>query len=157
MKKNYLFLISDNLEVIQKIKELTKQLDPQIEVDYQSFSTQSWTENLESPFLRSRMMGKAMNLPGQTDEIISINGHGIQSSQAGNVVKFPRTGQVSGQLASMEQIEKAAFLQAIEGCRGNLSLAAKTLGVGRATLYRKLKYYAIDHKDLKGRNRKKVA
>lgn len=157
MKKDYLFLVSDKLEVIEKVKALLTQLDPQVKLEYQNYSSQSWTENLESPFLRSRMMEKPMNLPGQEETVMSINGQSVQASQAGNVVKFPRTGQVSGQMASMEQIEKAAFLQAIEGCRGNLSLAAKTLGVGRATLYRKLKYYGIDQKDLKGRSRKKVA
>lgn len=157
MKKDYLFLISDKLDVIEKLKSLLKQLDPQISLEYQHYSSQSWTENLESPFLRSRMMGKPMSLPGQDDALLSINGESVQANQAGNVVRFPRNGQVAGQMASMEQIEKAAFLQTIESCRGNLSLAAKTLGVGRATLYRKLKYYGIDQKDLKGRSRKKVA
>jgi transcriptional regulator of acetoin/glycerol metabolism len=58
---------------------------------------------------------------------------------------------------TLEQLEKAAIIQAIEACRGNLSLAAKSLGLGRATLYRKLRVYSIDPKDMKSKNKRRVA
>lgn len=43
----------------------------------------------------------------------------------------------------LEEIEKQTILQAIEKCEGNLSKAAKELGMGRSTLYRKLDKYGI--------------
>ncbi len=43
----------------------------------------------------------------------------------------------------LEEIEKQTILQAIKKCEGNLSKAAKELGMGRSTLYRKLEKYGI--------------
>jgi len=40
-------------------------------------------------------------------------------------------------------IEKKAIAHAIRCCQGNVSLAAKKLGLGQATLYRKIKKYGI--------------
>ena len=44
---------------------------------------------------------------------------------------------------NVEDIEKSAIEAAIEKHRGNLSNAAKELGMGRTTLYRKLERYNI--------------
>jgi DNA-binding NtrC family response regulator len=44
---------------------------------------------------------------------------------------------------NVEEIEKAAILQAIDKHHGNLSNAARELGMGRTTLYRKLERYNI--------------
>jgi len=43
----------------------------------------------------------------------------------------------------MEDYEKAAILNAIKKCRGNLTKAAMELGFGRSTLYRKMKKYQL--------------
>ena len=43
----------------------------------------------------------------------------------------------------LEELEKRAILQAIEITKGDRSLAADLLGIGRTTLYRKLKSYGI--------------
>ena len=40
--------------------------------------------------------------------------------------------------------EKTLVLRALEECRGNRSLAARKLGIGRRTLYRKLAEYGVD-------------
>jgi transcriptional regulator of acetoin/glycerol metabolism len=45
----------------------------------------------------------------------------------------------SRRLSAIEQAERAAILQAMERAGGNKSQAAAMLGIGRATLYRKLK------------------
>jgi DNA-binding NtrC family response regulator len=44
----------------------------------------------------------------------------------------------------MNDLEAQAIEQAIHAYRGNLTEAAKALGIGRATLYRKVKLYNID-------------
>lgn len=46
-------------------------------------------------------------------------------------------------LTNIEDLEKAAILKAIQNNNGNLSKAAKELGLGRTTLYRKMQKYDI--------------
>ena len=41
-------------------------------------------------------------------------------------------------MGRLEQVERQAVLDAIAGARGNMSLAARTLGISRSTLYVKL-------------------
>jgi transcriptional regulator with GAF, ATPase, and Fis domain len=164
--KNKIYLVTDSLDVIQKIKTLVESNGFNLDIDLQVFSKLSWSENLENPFLRSSLMDKPMLLPGGLNELnrnpyeagsVSVNGLDIDQSNIHNVVDFPKTGRVSGQVVSMDQIEKAAIIQAIEACQGNLSLAAKSLGLGRATLYRKLKNYSIEPKEIKNKSKRKVA
>lgn len=163
--KNKIYLVTDSVEIIQKLRTFTESQGPNHELDLQVFSKVAWSENLESPFLRARLMDKPMLLPGskmdggseENSGVVTLMGQDIHSGNIDNVVSFPKTGQMSGQVVSMQQLEKAAIIQAIESCRGNLSLAAKSLGLGRATLYRKLKQYSIEPKELKNKVRRKVA
>lgn len=55
---------------------------------------------------------------------------------------------------TMEQLECEAISKAIVAHKGNLSEAAKSLNIGRATLYRKVKQYQINTKEART---KKVA
>jgi DNA-binding NtrC family response regulator len=52
-------------------------------------------------------------------------------------------GAVSLDVVPLTEIEKRAILQAIEITKGDRSLAADLLGIGRTTLYRKLKSYGL--------------
>jgi len=47
------------------------------------------------------------------------------------------------EIVPLEELERRAILQALAALDGNMSLAAKRLGLGRATLYRKLSQYGI--------------
>jgi len=42
---------------------------------------------------------------------------------------------------NIEEVEKATIAKALEECGGNISLASRQLGMGRTTLYRKMKKY----------------
>ena len=44
----------------------------------------------------------------------------------------------------LKEIEKSAIIYALQYFRGNIKAAAQALGIGRATLHRKLKEYGID-------------
>jgi len=50
---------------------------------------------------------------------------------------------VSEAPASLEVSERAAIISAIRLCSGNLTAAAKSLGVSRSTLYRKIERYRL--------------
>lgn len=39
---------------------------------------------------------------------------------------------------SLENVERGAIVRALQGANGNVSSAARTLGISRSTLYRKL-------------------
>jgi two-component system response regulator HydG len=51
--------------------------------------------------------------------------------------------ELQAESSRMEDYEKVAILNAINKCKGNLSKAAKELGFGRSTLYRKMKKYQL--------------
>ena len=46
-------------------------------------------------------------------------------------------------LASLPQVERQTILRVLEECRGNITEACRRLGIGRTTLYRKLKKYHL--------------
>lgn len=48
-----------------------------------------------------------------------------------------------GEILPMEEIEKRAVVIALKLYRGNVAEAAKKLGMGNATLYRRMKAYKI--------------
>lgn len=79
-------------------------------------------------------------------------GQGMPSLSSGsspvmgsNVLQFPGAQQSSSSsVATINDLEAQAIEKAIQSFRGNLTEAAKALGIGRATLYRKVKLYNID-------------
>ena len=48
------------------------------------------------------------------------------------------------QATSLEETERAAIARAVHGAHGNLAQAARSLGVSRSTLYRKLEIYQLE-------------
>ena len=46
-------------------------------------------------------------------------------------------------LESLEDVEKAAITEMLKRCKGNRSRAAKRLGIGRSSLWRKIKKYGL--------------
>lgn len=47
-------------------------------------------------------------------------------------------------LLTLDEIEKSAILKTIQELNGNIAAAAKVLGIGRSTMYRKMKKYNIE-------------
>jgi transcriptional regulator with PAS, ATPase and Fis domain len=60
----------------------------------------------------------------------------LQQTERGAV---PRTG-----VQSLDDVERNTILQALAECHGNKKKAAERLGIQRATLYNKMKRYAIE-------------
>jgi len=63
----------------------------------------------------------------------------LKSLERGILESIAQKGVVWPAFLSLEEMEKELIRQAVIYSRGNLSLAAKALGIGRSTLYRKLK------------------
>ncbi len=69
------------------------------------------------------------------------------TTEGAKVLPFPgahNSGDSKRGVATINQLESVAIEQAIGAFKGNLTEAAKALGIGRATLYRKVKQYNID-------------
>jgi DNA-binding NtrC family response regulator len=62
----------------------------------------------------------------------------------GSQAAMPRAAaQGTASILPLAEVERSAILQAIEHTKGDRTLAAAMLGIGRTTLYRKLKEYGL--------------
>lgn len=57
----------------------------------------------------------------------------------------PSSGAAAPRFTAMERTERNAMISALEQAGGHVGDAAQLLGVGQATVYRKIKYYQIPH------------
>ncbi len=131
MARSFVYIVSENPEVVDKVKKSTEGQD----VSHFTYSGQQWREGLENPFFRSQLVN---GVPALSTGTSPLTGETIN-----NVVSFPGTNP-DGKVQKMEDLEAKAIESAINQYKGNLTEAAKALGIGRATLYRKVKQYHID-------------
>lgn len=67
-----------------------------------------------------------------------------------NIPSYVKPKEVSddsnskAQLLTLDEIEKSAIVKTIQEVSGNIAAAAKILGIGRSTMYRKMKKYNIE-------------
>ena len=81
---------------------------------------------------------------GQTDSTGHSTGTAKVLPFPGTPGYAPSTGDSRRSVVTIDQVESVAIENAIAAFKGNLTEAAKALGIGRATLYRKVKAYNID-------------
>lgn len=117
MPYSKLIIVSDDSVVIHRGQEFAQTMGIQCEVQSPSYSLSA------APTLSSG------NSP-------------VNHVPMNNVVQFP--GNMSNGVATINDLEAQAIEKAIASFRGNLTEAAKALGIGRATLYRKVKLYNLD-------------
>lgn len=133
MARSFVYIVSDSPEVVEKVK---KSCEGQ-EVSFYTYAGQQWREGLDNPFFRSQLVNGVPALSTGTNPLTTTEAAG------NNVVAFPmQNGE--GKVQKMEDLEAKAIETAINQYKGNLTEAAKALGIGRATLYRKVKQYHID-------------
>ena len=131
MARSFVYIVSENPEVIEKVKKSTEGQ----EVSYFTYAGQQWREGLDNPFFRSQLVNGVPALSTGTNPLTTDN--------MNNVVSFPGVNP-EVKIQKMEDLEAKAIESAINQFKGNLTEAAKALGIGRATLYRKVKQYHID-------------
>ena len=122
-----LIFISDNQDDIHKARQWSNEHNYNIK----TFTSLQWQNGLSNPAFRSRFLATH------------------HSSTMGQVVPFPDNASKQSEIASpststIKDVEKVAIQEAIYVFKGNLTKTAASLGIGRATLYRKVKLYNID-------------
>ncbi len=120
MARSKVIVVSDDHEIIQKARNFAYTMGLNLEI----FSVSQWEE-------------KNMESANNVQDLIS--GHSVN-----NVIPFPGSGGKLKKVKTINELESVAIENAIHEYRGNLTEAAKALGIGRATLYRKVKQYDID-------------
>ncbi len=141
MARSFVYIVSENPEVIEQVKKSCEGQD----VSFYNYVGQQWREGLDNPFFRSQLVN---GVPA-----LSMGMSPLTSEPMNNLVNFPGM-QPEGKVQKMEDLEAKAIESAINQYKGNLTEAAKALGIGRATLYRKVKQYHIDPSQAR---RRKVA
>jgi DNA-binding NtrC family response regulator len=131
MARSFVYIVSENPEVVEKVKKSAEGQD----VSFFTYSGHQWREGLDNPFFRSQLVN---GVPA-----LSTGMSPLTAETTNNVVSFPGAGP-DGKIQKMEDLEAKAIESAINQYKGNLTEAAKALGIGRATLYRKVKQYHID-------------
>lgn len=144
MARSFVYIVSETPEVAEKVKKSCEGQD----VSFYTYSGQQWREGLDNPFFRSQLVNGVPSLSTGTNPV-------TVETAGSNVVAFPTPQAETVKVQKMEDIEAKAIESAITQYKGNLTEAAKALGIGRATLYRKVKQYHIDPSQ--ARRRKVVA
>jgi DNA-binding NtrC family response regulator len=127
-----MIVVSDSQETIENTKKYWENHD----VTVQAYSSAQWREGMDNAFFRQQLVaGVPALITGSSP---------LNSDVTGNVIQFPTASTAAGNVQKMEELEAHAIENAIVQYKGNLTEAAKALGIGRATLYRKVKQYHID-------------
>ena len=143
MSKPTMYLISDDHDVIEKARKYWEGSSVSLTV----FSPSQWKDGLDNVSFRSQLGG------GGVPSLVGGGGQGVFSGNQtpsmngglpNNVVQFPVRVSSPDGVQKISSMEALAIENAISQYRGNLTEAAKALGIGRATLYRKVKQYNID-------------
>ncbi len=138
MVRSKFIVVSDDQVLIQKAQQFGQLNGVSVQV--------------MSPEQYESMQQKSSDIPSL------VPGH--SAVEGGKILQFPGTGYTPSvesrpTVTTINQLEATAIENAIMAFKGNLTEAAKALGIGRATLYRKVKQYNIDPSA--ARNRKKAA
>ncbi len=137
MPRTMVFIVTDDAETAEKAKTA---LTP-YGVATNTYGSWQWKEGMDNAFFRSQLVAGLPALSSGSSPVDNRN----------NVLPFPGTvaavnssSNYDSKVATMNELESKAIENAILQFRGNLTEAAKALGIGRATLYRKVKQYQID-------------
>ena len=147
MGRSSFVVISEDQSLIQKAQQFGQMHGVTVQV----MAAEQW-ESMQS----ASGLGVPSLISGgfAANGMVSGSGSGSGLGEGAKVLPFPGTGWSNGGasgsgdprkgVATINQLESVAIENAIQAFKGNLTEAAKALGIGRATLYRKVKQYNID-------------
>lgn len=131
-----MIVVSDDNDFIVSAKALCESKGGTVKV----FSESEWSRQANTPGFAHSLVGGVVPLSVGTQPV----------TEGAKILQFPQGGQVGQhttsdhRVATINELENVAIQNAIHSFNGNLTEAAKALGIGRATLYRKVKQYNID-------------
>ena len=150
MARNLCIVVGDDFTLQQNAKTWGQENG----VTVVTYSVSQWESGLENSSFRSNIHLEPVTLnPGMLNNTLST---GMPNDlSGGKVLPFPALQPQADfkRVHTFEEMESEAIKQAIMEFRGNLTEAAKALGIGRATLYRKVKQYSIDPSMARGRGK----
>ncbi len=134
MARTMVVLVGDDRDQCEKLKTMSQGMGCNVHI----FAPTEWAKALHDPSTRQRLMGE---IPALSTGMNPLGGEGAK------ILQFPQAstgGDDGGKVRTINELESIAIENAIHEFGGNLTEAAKALGIGRATLYRKVKQYNID-------------
>lgn len=134
MGHSMLILVSDNFEVIQSAKSFANHHGLVVKV----YSTSEWEA-------KNAGTSPTLNMDVSMDDNVGAT---ILPFRPGSEASSKASPD---QVCTMNELESVAIKNAIFKFKGNLTEASKALGIGRATLYRKVKQYNIDPSEARRR------
>jgi DNA-binding NtrC family response regulator len=132
MARTTVILVGDDRDQTEKLKTLSQGMGCTVHV----FSPQEWQKNQEDQGARRSLTG----------EVPALSVGSSPVTEGAKILQFPQPAMNSDdkKVRTINELESIAIENAILEYGGNLTEAAKALGIGRATLYRKVKQYNID-------------
>lgn len=132
MVRSFFIVVSDDQALIQKAQQFGQMHGVAVQTmspeQYESFKGSNASEVPALAVGNHAVEGaKVLQFPGP--QYSHTNEQGFEARRG---------------VATINQLESVAIENAIAAFKGNLTEAAKALGIGRATLYRKVKQYNID-------------
>lgn len=131
-----LIVVCDDQIQVERAKSFGQSLG----LTVKTYSTGEWQRGLQDPNFRSQVGGDLPSLAVGSQPV----------DEGAKILPFPGPGAASAhvedpkKVRTINELESIAIENAIHEYNGNLTEAAKALGIGRATLYRKVKQYNID-------------
>lgn len=132
MARTTVILVGDDRDVCEKLKTYGQGMSCTVH----TFTPGEWQRGLNDAHFRARMGG---DIPALSVGASPVN-------EGAKILQFPQpnAGGDDKKVRTINELESIAIENAIHEYGGNLTEAAKALGIGRATLYRKVKQYNID-------------
>lgn len=127
-------LVGDDRDQCEKLRTLSQGMGCTVHM----FTPNEWAKTLSDPGARARLSGEVPALSVGLNPI----------TEGAKILQFPQPSlggmEDDKKVRTINELESIAIENAIHEFGGNLTEAAKALGIGRATLYRKVKQYNID-------------
>lgn len=134
MARPMFILVSDNREHHEKVKTYGNSMGYSV----QCYTPSEWGRGLQEQTFRQTL--------GADMPALAVGSSPVDSGA--KILQFPAGGNAAHatdkKVRTINELESFAIENAISEYNGNLTEAAKALGIGRATLYRKVKQYSID-------------
>lgn len=128
MGKSMVYIVSDDIRFVENCTRFVTTYG----VSAVSFTEHQWNLAQKTGQMPASPLPAPQMHFGEDSNVISLN------------ERRPSAGDRSRGVPKMTDLESEAIRNAIAQFKGNLTEVASALGIGRATLYRKIKHYNID-------------